>query len=73
MWSANVFGNIAVLLVRSNDFEKMLEVLNFLVESQDSVIGTIDAKQLKILFDACMDRGHIEGAIVSNFICKFFY
>lgn len=72
MWSANIYGDMTVLLIRGNEFEKMLEVLNFLVKSLDAVVGVINPNRLQEIFAACLDRGHIPGALVSCCFC-FFY
>lgn len=65
MWPSGVYADMAVLLLRGNEFEKMLEVLNFLLNSQSSVIGSVHPKRLKELFAACVTRGHTLGALVS--------
>ncbi|XP_014206559.1 protein PTCD3 homolog, mitochondrial [Copidosoma floridanum] len=63
MWPANVYGSAAVLLVRGNEFEKMLNILEYLVKSQDSVMGAIDPKDLLEIFTACIERGHVPGVL----------
>lgn len=73
MWPASVYGDMAVLLVRGNEFEKMLEVLYYLVKAQDAIIGVIHTKNLQEIFAACLERGHVQGALVSRCFCFFFY
>ncbi|XP_058798172.1 small ribosomal subunit protein mS39 [Phymastichus coffea] len=63
LWPADIFGYMAVLLLRNNEFEKMLKVLNFLAESRDGVIGTIQSKLLEEIFECCIVRGHVIGAL----------
>ncbi|KAL7288107.1 hypothetical protein TKK_0017892 [Trichogramma kaykai] len=65
MWPADVFGNMSVLLVRGNEFEKMLDILNFLVKSPDSTMGNISFLDLQELFKAAIDRGHTESAMLA--------
>lgn len=66
LWPASVYGNMAVLMIRAGNFNKMLEVLYFLVKSPDATIGKMNAKCLEDMFSACMMRAHVNGAIVSE-------
>lgn len=65
-WPANVYGHMALLFLRNGDFDKMLEVLYFLVRSPDQAIGSLEEKSLQEIFSACVLKGHINGAIVSQ-------
>ncbi|XP_001605541.1 protein PTCD3 homolog, mitochondrial [Nasonia vitripennis] len=72
MWPASIYGDVAVLLIRGNEFEKMLEVLNFLVKSLDAVVGSIYPNRLQEIFAACLDRGHVPGALLTvEYACEF--
>lgn len=64
LWPAEVFGYMAIVLVRGNEFEKMLNVLNFLAESPDGAVGHVQRYILEELFEACISRGHFIGALV---------
>ena len=65
MHPAVTLGDMAVILLRGNQFEKMLEVLEYLTKMQDSVVGAIKPERLQEIFQTCIARGHTEGAMVN--------
>ena len=64
MWPAMVFADMSVILLRGQEFEKMIEIFSFLLKSQSYVIGCINSQRLGEILSGCLMRGHSEGAMV---------
>ncbi|KAJ8681671.1 hypothetical protein QAD02_017463 [Eretmocerus hayati] len=63
MWPSSVFGDMGVIFSRGDRFDKMLEVVNVLLDDPQSIIGTIDPTRVQEMFAACIARGHVQGAM----------
>ena len=57
--------NIAILCIRGEEFEKMLQVISILINSKNIVIGLVRPQFLNEIFEACMKIGHTEAVLVS--------
>lgn len=64
MWPASIFGDVSVVLLRGQEFDKMIEVFGFLLKSQSYVIGCISSERLYEILSGCLIRGHSKGAMV---------
>ncbi|XP_050449484.1 protein PTCD3 homolog, mitochondrial [Cataglyphis hispanica] len=59
MMSNTIVGNIIVLLVRGDNFDKAMEVLSLLIESPHLVIGTIMVDHVREIFELCLAQAHV--------------
>ncbi|XP_015592130.1 protein PTCD3 homolog, mitochondrial isoform X2 [Cephus cinctus] len=62
-WTGDMLGNVAVLSLRGDQFDRMLQAISFLTKDQTSVIGTPNIEQIDELCNACIEQGHIAGAL----------
>ncbi|XP_043478607.1 protein PTCD3 homolog, mitochondrial [Leptopilina heterotoma] len=60
---ASVLEKIAVLCLRGEEFDQMLEVLSTLVNNKTMVLGSMTAEAMKEIFDACLTNGHCEAVL----------
>ncbi|XP_033215481.1 protein PTCD3 homolog, mitochondrial [Belonocnema kinseyi] len=62
-YSASVLENLAILCLRGEEFDQMLEILSVLISSKNLVIGSLKPESIREIFDACMDRGHTQAVL----------
>ncbi|XP_072760138.1 small ribosomal subunit protein mS39 [Anoplolepis gracilipes] len=54
-----IVGNIIMLLLRGNNFDKTMEVFSTLIESQNLIIGTLTADHVHEIFELCLAQAHV--------------
>ncbi|KAM0730873.1 Small ribosomal subunit protein mS39 [Formica fusca] len=57
--SNTIVGNIIILLLRGDNFDKAMEVLSLLIESPHLIIGTIMADYVREIFELCLAQAHV--------------
>lgn len=60
---ASVLEKIAILCLRGEEFDQMLEVLSTLVNNKSVVLGSMTPEAMKEIFDACLTNGHCEAVL----------
>lgn len=63
--SNTIVGNIIILLLRGDNFDKAMEVLSLLIESPHLIIGTIMADYVREIFELCLAQAHVPAIFVS--------
>lgn len=58
-------GNIIVLLLRGDNFDKAIEVMSSLIESPHLIIGTITTDHVREIFELCLAQAHVPAIFVS--------
>lgn len=66
--SNTIVGNIIVLLLRGDNFDKAMEVLSLLIKSPHLVIDTIMVDHVREIFELCLAQAHVPAIIVSIYI-----
>ncbi|KMQ94849.1 protein ptcd3-like mitochondrial protein [Lasius niger] len=57
--SNTIMGNIIVLLLRGDNFDKAIEVMSSLIESPHLIIGTITTDHVREIFELCLAQAHV--------------
>lgn len=64
--SGQAMGNIAVLLVRGNKIDKMMELMMSLVKSPHLITGTISTERINEMFEICLAQAYTPAIFVST-------
>ncbi|XP_043266912.1 protein PTCD3 homolog, mitochondrial [Venturia canescens] len=57
VYNGIILGDVVVLLLRGDQFDRFHEVLRFLISQQNKIIGTMNTEQLTEIFESCLVRG----------------
>lgn len=63
--SNTIMGNIIVLLLRGDNFDKAMEILMSLIEAPNLIVGTITADHVREIFELCLAQAHVPAIFVS--------
>jgi len=73
--SNTVVGNIIMLLLRGNNFDKTIEIISLLVRSPHLIKNshTITAEHINEIFELCLAQAHVPAIFVSihSFYVKY--
>lgn len=72
-WSGPILGDIAVLCLRAGKYERWSSIISYLLNQQNSIIGTPDMSQINQLFDECILSCHTTPAIVCLLFHTYYY
>lgn len=67
-----MLGQVAVLSIRGEYFDRVLSVLSYLKEKEGTYSGVVSKQDLNIILDACIENGHAAAAVVSKRFLKSF-
>ncbi|KAK0076656.1 hypothetical protein PV325_005049 [Microctonus aethiopoides] len=62
-WNGHMLGDIAVLLLRANEFEKCANIISYLYNEQNSIVEVPHMSQIEELLEACILRADSETAM----------
>lgn len=62
-----MIGDLIVLLLRGEKFDKAIEVMSLLIQSPHLVIGTITTEYINEIFELCLTQTHVPAILVSIF------
>ncbi|XP_015127821.1 protein PTCD3 homolog, mitochondrial [Diachasma alloeum] len=62
-WTGPILGDVAILCLRADDFDKWTQIITFMFTQQNSIIGPPSAGQIDELFNACILGGHAQSAL----------
>lgn len=62
---STVMGDIAVLLLRNGNIDKMMDVMLSLNKSPHLMIGVISTERINEMFEVCLSQAHTPAIFVS--------
>ncbi|EZA52602.1 hypothetical protein DMN91_001724 [Ooceraea biroi] len=57
--SSKVVGNIVLLLLRADNFDKTIEIISSLIKSPHLIIGTLTTECINEIFELCLTQTHV--------------
>lgn len=68
-WTGPIIADVAILCYRAGQLDKWRQIISYMLNEQNLVVGAPKPDQIKILTDACLFGGHCASSLVS-FITK---
>lgn len=72
MMSNTIMGNIIILLLRGDNFDKVIEILSSLIESPHLMVGILMEDHVSEIFKLCLAQAHVPAIFVSIYILFLF-
>lgn len=57
--SNTIMGNLILLLLRGDNYDKATEIMLLLIKSPNLIIGTITTDHIREIFDLCLAQAHV--------------
>lgn len=64
-WTGEMLGDIMLLCLYGEKFDRAFEILNKLAKDQNSIVGVPNIESLKLFTDMCISQNKLNEAIVS--------
>ncbi|KAF7995316.1 hypothetical protein HCN44_006423 [Aphidius gifuensis] len=62
-WTGIILGDIAVLCLRANKYDRCSLIISYLLNEQNQIIGTLHVNQINEIFDECILNCQITSAL----------
>uniref|UniRef100_A0A0C9PNM1 CG4679 protein n=1 Tax=Fopius arisanus TaxID=64838 RepID=A0A0C9PNM1_9HYME len=69
-WTGPILGDVAILCLRADEYDKWTKIINFMYSDQNSIVGPPSSDQINELFNACLLGGHVQSALDLTHYCS---